>query len=412
MKTAIAFLTADRVELTRQSFVPLVDSDHALFWIDGSETNAAQKFFETNSNYASVEFTNVRGGSGAAIAFALSALLEAPQEFTHVGLVENDVLLPTDWFEPTMALFERGKAEGLEVGAVSARAYEDRVLIQRDGYAVMHNLGFGQVIYTRRAAELVLETFRSHCTMENRKVFALLTGQDIGRTWAFRGSDHMLVADWGADRILAQNGLASLALTPSHVEMIGQVPSLEEQGLRLVREAPDISSDTTFEIYRDRTAAIRAGELDLGACGARYQDPSTGLWWIWPHQVPTMDGAYSEDWHLVSTPGFGIWSWKSGDVLPQLYLPVLGPCDILVSGGEHGGSIELVDLESGFTCHPKLPPAPPGQLLQIQCPAAVSYRTLRLTMKSPGLIFYGLFCRERQVTLPHVKFNHHTLALP
>jgi 2-deoxy-D-gluconate 3-dehydrogenase len=126
-------------------------------------------------------------------------------KYTHIGLVENDVLLDKDWFDQTMALFEQGKAAGLEVGAVSARCYEDRILIQRDGYAITHNTGAGMIIFSRKAAELVLQNYRTVFTTENRLLFAQLSGIDIGAYWAFRGSQHWLVADWNFDRVLAVN---------------------------------------------------------------------------------------------------------------------------------------------------------------------------------------------------------------
>ena len=62
----------------------------------------------------------------------------------------------------------------MEVGAVSARCYEDRILIQRAGYTVCHNLGAGMIMFTRKAAELVLQNYRTVWTTENRLLFSQL----------------------------------------------------------------------------------------------------------------------------------------------------------------------------------------------------------------------------------------------
>lgn len=423
-KTAIAFSTCDRTELTKKSITPLFEPNFDLWWIDGSKTKEGRTLQGKFLGNAHRWRANVGGGSAAAVVYGLSTILDAPEKYSHIGLVENDVVLPPDWYHPTMELFERGKADGLEVGAVTARTYKDRVLIQRDGYAVLHNAGFGMQIYTREAAELVLQTLRSHVTLENRKVFAILIGQDIGRYWAFRGQDCSLMADWGVDRILAQHGLSSLGLTPSRVEMIGQIPPLEQQGLAIADEPQELlRNDGAFAQYRDKLKAIRTGELNLHACGAWYQDPVSAQWHIYPHQVERLGGRYIGPWRLQSNLGFGTFSWVAGDEghdgmgyiydLPTLELPVLGPIDFLVSGGAIGGQIEIVDESSGFTCAPKLPPQGDNMtVMQISVPASVLYRTIRLTAKTPGPIFYGAICRERQPFLPHVRFTYESLAKP
>jgi len=154
------------------------EGQHDLWWIDGSETLEGQQALEETS--FTRHHSGIRGGADAAIVFALTAMLNHPVGYTHVGLCENDVLLAPDWFDRTMALFGKGEADGLSVGAVSARAYDDRILIQRDGYAVMHNLGAGHVVYTREAARLILDNYRSAWWPDNRAIFAQLSGIDNG----------------------------------------------------------------------------------------------------------------------------------------------------------------------------------------------------------------------------------------
>src|SRR5580693_7953368 len=130
-KIAIAFLTRDRVDLSKRTIKPLLQLDKFdLFLIDGSDTEVGRLFAVHHGSetvgLALNVYSNVKGGADAAVVYALTEMLKG--DYTHVGLVENDVLLHPDWFGPTMGLYERGDAEGLLVGAVSARTYADRIL--------------------------------------------------------------------------------------------------------------------------------------------------------------------------------------------------------------------------------------------------------------------------------------------
>ncbi len=412
MKTCIAFLTKDKVELTRQSIQPLLHGDYHLLWIDGSDTEEGQNAAVELAYPRARPYGNVRGGAGAAIVFALTTMLDSPENYTHVGLVEQDVLLPNDWFEPTMRLFGLDSPCGMMVGAVSTRAYQDRVLFQRDGYAVMHNLGAGQIVLTRDAARIVLDTFRTAWTTDNRRIFSLLSGIDIGVYWAFRTNEHPLTADFHWDATLAAHGYASLALTPSPGEMIGQNPPLAEQGLMIVKEPSALTpvGEAAFETYINRLRGIRIGELDIGI-ETRFQYDPCGTWSYFPHQMHMLRGVYSGDWRLKENRAWGTFAWQAGDgETPVLDIPIFGPCAVLVSGGEHGGKVEVLDSHSGFKATPDLvPEGETGQILQIQVPAGVQYSYLRLTALAPGVKFFGIQTREKQSWLPLSRFDYSNL---
>ena len=292
-RVAIAFSSKDRVELTRRTIEPLLQPDKfTLLWCDGSNMPEGQDFF-TNHAFGNAMKREVRGGSCRYIVYALTTLLALGVDY--VGLCENDVLLDPDWFEPTMALFEQGKADGLEVGAVSARNYEDRVLIQRDGYSINHNLGAGMVIFSRQAAEIILQTYRTGWTSENRKIFSILSGIDIGSFWAFKGGEHMLCADWAWDHILAAHGMCSLALTPAKATQLEDIAAM---GLKMVAAPMQSRVDQhAYETFRERSARIRAGGLTLPVqAGDRlYHD---GAHVIFPHQIAQLGGYYEGDWHF------------------------------------------------------------------------------------------------------------------
>lgn len=404
MKVAISYLTKDRVELTKQTFPVLRDGQHALYWCDGSSEEVARDYFAEFKGICTAAFPDVRGGADAAIVFALTAMLNDGYDF--VGLCESDVLLAPDWFERAMALFEKGAADGLSAGAVSARAYDDRVLIQRDGYAVMHNLGAGHVIYTREAAELILANYRTGWWPDTRAIFAQLSGIDIGRYACFRGNQQWTTADWHFDAILAQHGLASLALTPCAAEMIGQEPSLEEQGLRLVdREVDQLRDDIAFARFQARTASIREGTWTPQVITPVHRaSQNGGASLVFPHQLS--NPKWSGDWRLKWQQGFSPFVWRAnadGAILKQM---IFGPCVFLVSGGERAAKVKLLDKSSGYEVDPEVPPASHG-ITQLAVPGGVSYREVEMTCGA-GAVFYGIQCQEPQ-PVTNRKFDYSVL---
>lgn len=404
-KLGIAFLTKDRCDLSRRSIEPLLGIDADILWIDGSVSDEGM---ELPYEYDLEIHTGIRGGPDAAVVYALSTLLQKGYEY--IGLVENDVLLPSGWLGSTFGLFERGFQDGLHVGSVSARCYEDRILIQRDGYAVLHNHGWGTQIMTREAADLTLRHFRNTHTMENRRLFHQVSGLDIGKWWAFRGAEQFLTADWGDAKVLAAHGLASLALTPSNVEMIGQEPSLGEQGLKIADGAFDLlRDDKAFKQYQGRLDDIRKFKWKP-AFEHFYRDGS-GSYVIFPHQLRETGGYYIGDWKLQFAQGFGPFAWKVGHPyveqiaghagaaireLTQVIIPVSGPCNVIVSGGEEGGKVKIVDMQSGYVCDPTLPPEKERGALNVSVPGQIAYRAVCVTALSPGLVFYGIAVREPQ----------------
>jgi hypothetical protein len=349
----------------------------------------------------------VTGGADRAICYALTTLLqETDNEF--LGICENDCLLHPDWLGPTLALFERGHADGLDVGAVSARCYADRILCQRDGYALMHNLGAGHLILTRHAARLILDHYRSPWSTENRRVFQTLSGIDIARYWAFRGSQQFLTVDWGFDAVLARYGLASLGLCPSPVEMIGQ--DIAAQGLRLATEpVEDRRDDAAFRRFADRTRRIRDGDLVLN--GKLFcQTDAAQL--IFPHQIGALGGYQDGGWRTKWSQALGPFAYVTieGDEHgpPHFEIPVAGPCEFWVSGdGTERGRFEVTDTHSGYSVSPELPPDP-NQIVQLSVPG-FGYRDIVLTARTPGVVFYALAVHEPQPTDPRWSFDYSVL---
>jgi len=403
MKTCISFLTKDRLALTKQTIRPLLGIEHDLLWIDGSSDEDALAYFDEHRYDATESRPAVKGGADRAIVYALTTMLHHPAEYDYVGLCESDVLLPDDWFAKTMQLFSTAAADGLCVGAVSARAYEDRILIQRDGYAVMLNLGAGHVVFARRAAELVLANYRTGWWSDTRAVFAQLSGIDIGRFAAFRGNEQWNSVDWCWDAVLAQHGFVSVAATPTEVEMVGQEPPLEDQGLTLAREpVRDRRDGAAFDLLVQRSAAIRDGLWQPTTIKPVHEHMG-----VHTHFAHLLDAKFGfDEWRCQWSAGFGGFAYRSNSKFSTIHLMVYGPCTFLVSGGKTGAKIRITDTETGYEVNPDLP-AGEMQIAQLPVPGNVVYREIVLTCDE-GAVFYGIQTTQPQPTTNH-KFDFNSL---
>jgi hypothetical protein len=413
-KVAIAFMCLDKVEQSAKTLPPLVETPHVdTFIIDGSKTVAGFDCYKSllkRDNVVEVH-QHIGGGPDAAVAYAYTMMLAHPNEYDFVGIHEQDVLLEPDWYRRTMDLFWVGYKTGLEVGAVSARAYEDRILVQRDDYALMHNLGFGHQILTRAAATIWLKHWRTHHAWENRRLFAQLTNIDIGRYWFCRHNDQPIGSDWGVERVLASHGLASLALTPTAcVDMIDN--PLQQQGLTLVRSSVDmLRNDLAFSRYIATTAAIRANTwVPDRPIRQRGQD---GTQLIFPHQVRCLGATYSTaDWCLQASQGWGPFLWKAKRPGAYVVLPLVGEVQLLVAPPADKNGMVEVSTGDGAFFQTTLPPDPNGTISSIAIKGDCAFRDVKLTMLTEGLSFCGVRCRWDQPVLPAAGGFDHSVLPP
>lgn len=404
MKVAISYSSKNRLELTRQT-LPKPSLEYDLFWNDGSTDAEARDYFETAPGVSAKQRTRVTGGADPAIVFALTQMLKGDYEI--LGLWENDVAPVDGWLEKTLALFDRGRAEGLAVGAVSPRCYSDRILIQRDGYAVMLNLGAGIVLFTRPAAELVLKFYRTGWWSDTRRVFSLLSGIDVGRYAAFRGNEQHTSCDWHWDAVLAQHGLAALALTPSPVQMVGQDPPLEEQGLELTSEPLEERRDpAAFETFRHHTRCVREGrmKIDVIRAGLRTQGAST----YFAHQLSRLGAVRNDDWRVKWIAGFGGFAFTAKGT-GKITVPLFGPVAVMASGGDSGATVKITDRKSGFEIAPQVEPEGPNlHVLNLNVPGGMAYRDVEIEISDGGRLF-AIQMIDAQPEFPGIKFDYNSL---
>jgi hypothetical protein len=158
----------------------------------------------------------VRGGPDRAIRFGLARLLGRGYDFC--GLIENDVVLRRGWFAAMDAAKTNAEREGLNVGAITARNFRSRILEYRDGYSINWCIGAGMVLFSRRAAEIVLSQYPG--LSSSRQVadyYSRRFGADLKDIWELWRDlpDRVLGTDWAYSPLLYDSHLASIGTIPS-----------------------------------------------------------------------------------------------------------------------------------------------------------------------------------------------------
>src|ERR1700722_13572865 len=110
MRLAICYSSKNQFELTKQTFERVFSSVHAharevdVLWGDASTSTEAKSYFENSLGYVRVFGEQVFGGADAAIAWKLTKALNSLKAYSHIMLLENDVLLDEDWLDHTIEL--------------------------------------------------------------------------------------------------------------------------------------------------------------------------------------------------------------------------------------------------------------------------------------------------------------------
>jgi len=182
-KVGFVFSTKDRVEFTLRSLRSIdTEGGFDLIWVDGSDTPEGKALPEkvklSNCRLAEVHY-DIKGGPDNAIRFGLQRLLDLG--YDYCGLIENDIEFKPGWFSKLMELFKLGKSDGLSVGAVTVRAFKEWVLSYKPNYAILWTVGAGMVLFRRKAAEIVLNTYGAESIQNLRTYYLKEFGIDIAK---------------------------------------------------------------------------------------------------------------------------------------------------------------------------------------------------------------------------------------
>jgi len=349
-----AVTTRDRVDVTLQSIASIAfGGGFDLLWLDGSasaEGRALPHQLAPNMPGLREIHDDVVGGPDVAIFSALTRMLALDYRFC--GLIETDIRLEPGWFDALMALFPAGAADGLEVGAASVRAFEHRILFKRAGYAIPMNTGAGMVLFTRAAAQLVLDHYRTPSTTELRGWFLDAAGRDcaVFGEAAFRqapDADVALASDYQYDMVLQRHGLCSLAT--------GRGYAVDLEGVR----AADLGGYATpAPPDSDGSAAHAVAALGARLAGQRTLDaarqsmpylynPVLGGWVVFLHQLVFMHGSRARligRWRIGWSKHHGPFQFETDDADAALEFPLVGAlCGLGYTAAADNAIIELHD---------------------------------------------------------------------
>jgi len=228
IRIGFIFSTKDRVEFSKKTLegIDVPGSDFDLIWVDGSDTKRGRLFPEETKfqhcNLAEIYYGMNAEYDRAPISFGLKYLIQ--HGYDYCGFIENDIRFEKNWFIKLMELFELGKADGLEVGAATAKVWASRMLEYKQKYVTMWNLGASMALFTAKAARIIYDKFycgdkaRYLYAMELRKFYDEKFGINIRtNSWGlFMGTKNRhLSRDWGYAMELSKHGLSSLGTIPS-----------------------------------------------------------------------------------------------------------------------------------------------------------------------------------------------------
>ena len=214
-----AFSTKERVEFSRRSLHSIDnDSGFDLIWLDGSTSEEGRRLPESiglRKTRLVETHLDITSGPDAAIRYGLRRLLALG--YDYCGLIENDIEFVPGWFSRLMELFRLGELDGLQVGAATTRTFSSRALTLRPQYATLWNLGAGMVLFTRRAAHIVLRHYRPRRSRELSHYFRKTHDNDLKHVWELWMDkyDRWLGCDWGYSLELDKCGLSSLGTVPT-----------------------------------------------------------------------------------------------------------------------------------------------------------------------------------------------------
>jgi hypothetical protein len=241
-RIGFVFSTKDRVDFSLCSLSSLdQEKGFDVIWVDGSDTKEGKelpyKYKFKNANLVEIH-SEIKGGPDRAIKYGLKRLLDLG--YDYCGLIENDIVFQPGWFKKLIELFSLAAKDGLAVGAATVRNYNSRVIEYREKYTINWNIGAGMILFTRRAAELILDKYDLLPTVGLRicRFYGELFGVDLRKNREPcsnpLGIGYLLSCDFSYDMVLYKNGLASVGSIPSLVFDLGF--DAKKHGLSYVSE--------------------------------------------------------------------------------------------------------------------------------------------------------------------------------
>jgi hypothetical protein len=206
----VIYSSKERDFYTKKSLAKLLAKKNKfdILWIDGSETLSAIKLLksisEADCRFVAV-FNKIFGGPDIAIMLGLK--LGLCKGYKYVMLLENDVLLDSNWYEKVEEIFSRKPVGGMEIGACGLINYKNRNLRSYRGYSIAYAVGASAVVFKREAVISVLKNYGLTTSLRINNVFSDKFGNiSLSNYSLFHGSsNHLQGADWNFCPTLFKN---------------------------------------------------------------------------------------------------------------------------------------------------------------------------------------------------------------
>ena len=412
-KIALVFSTKDRTDFSRRSLEALMRDDPLdLFWVDGSRTEEGlalpAELTPLLPRLREIHY-GVVGGPDAAIIYSLTYLRD--QGYEYIGLLENDVLLPGDWLSHTMGLFAAGERDGLRVGAVSARSFKNRRLLQRPGYAISFNIGAGMIILTHEAVRSVLSRYRTAGGREIQATFLAATGINPLPEPPEQTEHWRAAADWSFDIALLMDGFCSLTHSPSLARNLDT--SFADNALMQLQTemTPTDIDDAAFARYREHVARLAPLAGGGTFAGLPLFDTETQCWITFPHELAAANPAFiAGRWKYKWSQCLGPFAFVAQEPGCEIRLPVFSEkCSVLCGFGPDCGAatVSMGDKAGLLECRAAEPTVSIVTLEPMTFPNA----EIRLTVQRPGFEFYGIMTSRIQPwQRGRYDFDYRTIA--
>ena len=228
--------TKDRVDISRQT-LPQIFKQQGIdvLWVDDSDALDAKELFEKFKDLPGLCELHHGTDQGQFGSFTQGLKWLFNNNFDYIGFIDGDVLLQDGWFDAMLEAWKKAENDGLKVGAASARCIENRILLQRNNYAIMCDIGGGMAMYKKSAFLHVvfdsnnsITTYKQFKAKEISKIFQDCVGMDYPMVKVLekmtedlpppaegKSYEGFVGNDWLWTPIILQYGFASIAPTPS-----------------------------------------------------------------------------------------------------------------------------------------------------------------------------------------------------
>jgi hypothetical protein len=261
-------------------------------------------------------------------------------------------------------------------------------------------------VLSRNAASKIAMGYRTGHTIENREIFAMMSGLNVGAFsdpgWPWGMDDVHITADWAFDAALARHGYASLGLVPQCAEMIDNTAEwMAAYGMTYAKEPVESRRNPeAFELYKRRMTLVRKGQLTLPFSPILKVPPAgLGTVLMFAHQLNRLNSKWTKDgWAIAWDQGYGPFAFVSKVDGAEIEFDAMGRVAVICSTlPGYEGRFQIFD-DKHWQRYEVLTPGMPLKLgVHLEGPG-LAYRTVSIKATGPGAVLHGIRCNPQPLS--------------